>query len=207
MLAALLAAVLAQPVAADLRTARVLGREDTRTQTRTWVLGHLPAGTQAVVEPAFPPGFFGTHLAQGFAAPPNPPGHHRGTPARFIRTLGAPRVDRYRAAGFCTVVTSSFIRDRALAAGTAPARRYYRRLDRESVVLFRASPYRAGAGPRALRLRRLDGPLPRARPTSGPARSSRSAACAAARHDPPRAARARAPSRSSPSRASSSPSG
>ena len=147
VLAALLAAVLAQPVAADLRTARVLGREDTRTQARAWVLGRLPAGTKAVVEPAFPLGFFGTHLAQGFAAPPNPPGHHRGTPARFIRTLGAPRVDRYREAGFCTVVTSSFIRDRALAAGTAPVRRYYRRLDRQSVVLFRASPYRAGRGP------------------------------------------------------------
>ena len=60
VLAALLAAVLAQPVAADLRTARVLGREDTRTQARAWVLGRLPAGTKAVVEPAFPLGFFGT---------------------------------------------------------------------------------------------------------------------------------------------------
>jgi hypothetical protein len=146
-LAALLAAVLAQPVAADLHTARVLRHEDTRTQARSWLFGHLPAGTKVVVEPAFPQGFFDARLRSGFPPPPNPPGHHRGAPARFIRTLGAARVDRYRATGFCTVITSSFIRDRALAQPTPRVRRYYRRLDQESDLLFRASPYRAGQGP------------------------------------------------------------
>ena len=89
VLAALLAAVLAQPVAADLRTARVLGHEDTRTQARAWVLGHLPAGTRAVVEPAFPIGFFGTHLAQGFGRrrtrPGTTAGPRRASSARSAR--------------------------------------------------------------------------------------------------------------------------
>jgi hypothetical protein len=41
----------------------------------------------------------------------------------------------------------SLIRDRAIRGGNAEIAAYYRRLDRESRIVFRASPYRAGAKP------------------------------------------------------------
>jgi hypothetical protein len=41
----------------------------------------------------------------------------------------------------------SLIRHRALQGGNAEIAAYYRRLDRESRVVFRASPYRPGAKP------------------------------------------------------------
>jgi hypothetical protein len=44
-------------------------------------------------------------------------------------------------------VTMSLIRDRAIRGGNAEIAAYYRRLDRESRVVFRASPYRRGARP------------------------------------------------------------
>jgi hypothetical protein len=44
-------------------------------------------------------------------------------------------------------VTLSFVRDRALATGRPRVRAYYRALAREGRVVFRASPYRAGAHP------------------------------------------------------------
>ena len=90
VLAALLAAVLAQPVAADLRTARVLGHDDTRTQARAWVLGHLPAGTRAVVEPGRSrSASSGPHLGRGSGRPRTRPGttagRRRASSARWAR--------------------------------------------------------------------------------------------------------------------------
>lgn len=50
--------VLAQPLAADIRTAQVLGRDDTRQQARDWLEDNYPPGLRASVEPAVPGRWF-----------------------------------------------------------------------------------------------------------------------------------------------------
>jgi hypothetical protein len=54
-------------------------------------------------------------------------------------------IDRYRRAGYCVIVTMSTIRGRAEVANDRKALAYYRRLERESDLVFRALPYRPGA--------------------------------------------------------------
>ena len=52
------ALVLLQPLAADVRSARVLGRDDTRQQARDWLQAHYPPELRASVEPAVPGRWF-----------------------------------------------------------------------------------------------------------------------------------------------------
>jgi hypothetical protein len=112
---------------------------------RSYLERTLPAKANVVVEPAIPLGFFGGRFTEGFGPPPKTEANRYGTPTRFIRELRPARIDRYRAAGFCVVVVMSDIRERA--AGRRKAVAYYDRLARESEVVFRASPFRAGADP------------------------------------------------------------
>jgi hypothetical protein len=56
--ALLTAAVLVQPLAADIRSARALGRDDTRQQARDWLEAHFPPELRASVEPAVPGRWF-----------------------------------------------------------------------------------------------------------------------------------------------------
>jgi 4-amino-4-deoxy-L-arabinose transferase-like glycosyltransferase len=56
--AAVTAVVLIQPVAADIRSAQVLGRDDTRQQARDWLEDHYPPELRASVEPAVPGRWF-----------------------------------------------------------------------------------------------------------------------------------------------------
>ncbi|MDQ3849428.1 MAG: hypothetical protein M3296_02270, partial [Actinomycetota bacterium] len=146
-LAVLVAAVVALPVVADVRNARVLGREDTRQIARDWMTAHLPAGSRVVIEPAVPVGFFRQRYTEGFGPRAKASGTDAGSATRFILALAPARIGAYRRAGYCTVVTMSLIRDRAVRGGDAEILAYYRRLDRESRVVFRASPYREGARP------------------------------------------------------------
>jgi hypothetical protein len=143
----LIAAVIAQPVAADLHTARVMGRTDTRQMARDFLFARLAPGERIVVEPAFPVGYFGRRFEVGFGPPPKTPTFQAGSVGRFIVSLRPRRIDRYRRAGHCTVVSTSDVRDRARARRDPNIEAYYRRLARESRVLFRASPYRRGAAP------------------------------------------------------------
>jgi 4-amino-4-deoxy-L-arabinose transferase-like glycosyltransferase len=147
VLALLVVAAIAMPVAADVRNARVLGREDTRQIARAWMNAHLPPAERVVIEPAVPSGFFGARYTEGFGPRAKASGTDAGSATRFILALAPRRIDEYRHAGYCTVVTMSLIRDRALQGGNAEIAAYYRRLDRESRVVFRASPYRPGAKP------------------------------------------------------------
>ena len=144
VLGLLLAAVLAQPLIADIRTARLFGRDDTRQMTRDFLLGTLPHNARVVVEPGVPSRYFDGRLTLGFRAPPRTL-VAGGTPQRFILSLEPPRIDAYRRAGYCTVVRISTVAGRALRDRVGPAAAYYRRLRRESRVVFRASPYRPGA--------------------------------------------------------------
>jgi dolichyl-phosphate-mannose-protein mannosyltransferase len=56
--AALTAVVLVQPLAADIRSAQVLGRDDTRQQARDWLETHYPPELRASVEPVVPGRWF-----------------------------------------------------------------------------------------------------------------------------------------------------
>jgi 4-amino-4-deoxy-L-arabinose transferase-like glycosyltransferase len=58
VLAALTALVLIQPLAADVRSAQVLGREDTLSQARAWLDERYPPELRVAVEPAVPGRWF-----------------------------------------------------------------------------------------------------------------------------------------------------
>ena len=146
VLALLLAAVLAQPIAADLRTGHVLNRADTRVLARHYLLTHLPRRARVVIEPAAPAGFFDSRVVRGFSAPPTAL-VAGGTPQRFILSLGPERIAMYRRHGYCTVITFSAVRGRAEMDHVAPALAYYRRLERQSRLMYAVDPYEPGASP------------------------------------------------------------
>ena len=58
LLAGLTVLVLVQPLAADIRSAQVLGRDDTRQQARDWIEAHYPPELRVAVEPAVPGRWF-----------------------------------------------------------------------------------------------------------------------------------------------------
>ena len=138
VLALLLVAVLAQPLAADVRSARVLAREDTRQITRGFLVDRLPPGGRLVIEPSVPPSYYRGRFSRGFRL---------RTAGKYITVLEPGLIDRYRRAGHCLVVTMSTIRGRAEATAEPRALAYYRRLERESQPIFGVVPYRPGAEP------------------------------------------------------------
>lgn len=154
--AALIAAAMAQPLLTNLHTGSVLRKADTREQARNYMLENLPAGTRIVVDavairPQYDLPRLGVPRAPdqprfvaGFSAPPKDDDPNTQQPVRterFLADLAPARVDRYRADGYCVVVTMSWLRERAEIAGLDGAVAYYDRLERESEVLFRAGPY------------------------------------------------------------------
>lgn len=136
-LALLVLAVLAQPLAADVRTARLFAREDTRQIARDFLVSRFPPWTRMVIEPSVPPSYHRGRFRRGFRL---------AISERYTRALRPSLIDRYRRAGYCTVVTMSTIRGRAEIDRDPQALAYYRRLERESRLLFEALPYREGAG-------------------------------------------------------------
>jgi hypothetical protein len=58
LLAGLTALVLVQPLAADIRSAQALGRDDTRQQARDWIEANHPPELRLAVEPAVPGRWF-----------------------------------------------------------------------------------------------------------------------------------------------------
>lgn len=155
-LAALIAAAIAQPVVADLHTGSVLRRADTRELARNYMLEHLPSGTRIVVDavairPEYDLPLLGLprepkepQFIAGFGAPPKDDDPDTQDPVRttrFLEDLRPARLDEYREKGFCVVVTMSWLRERAEIAGLDEAVAYYARLDDETKILFRASPY------------------------------------------------------------------
>ncbi len=145
------AILLWQPLAADARTMAVLGQRDTREIARDWLAAHYPRALRIIIEPAVPQRYYFPVID----------GHpQRRDRAQFVnevirdsqeahveygRTLRPEVIDRYRAEGYCVVMTFDLIRGRAEAARDRPALAYYRRLERESVVVYAVSPYRADA--------------------------------------------------------------
>jgi hypothetical protein len=159
LLAALVTAlVLIQPVAADVRTMDVLGKKDTRELARDYLVKNYPKSLRAVIEPAVPTSFYRIEkskdrrrqFVRGFirdirrAANVDAPD---GQSLTYASTLNPDVIDQYRAKGFCLVVTMSLIRGRAENAKVPNALKYYDRLERESDLVYSASPYDKGAKP------------------------------------------------------------
>ncbi|MEA2473783.1 MAG: hypothetical protein QOE06_1698 [Thermoleophilaceae bacterium] len=157
-IAVLTALVLAQSLAADVRTSDILGKEDTRQIARDFLERHYSPGTRVVIEPAVPDNFYRLtgsrnrkrQFVRGFVrdvrrqAVLDAP---LGADTTYASTLTPDLIDLYRQQGFCLVATMSVIRGRAENGNVPLALAYYRRLDRESRRIFYASPYDLGAKP------------------------------------------------------------
>src|SRR3954469_12050672 len=151
--------ILIQPVAADVRTMQVLGREDTRQQARDWLVKRFPQSLRIVIEPAVQTDYFlkpagqrdgSRQFVQGFVrdlrrqqkidAP-------LGADTTYAATLTPSNIDAYRSAGFCLVMTNSLTRGRAENARVPKALAYYQRLERESRHLLHLTPFKPGRRP------------------------------------------------------------
>jgi len=150
--------VLIHPVTADVRTLEVLGKKDTRELGRDYLVKNYPQSLRAVIEPAVPTSFYriersksrkrqfvrgfirDIRRAQNVEAPD-------GTSITYAASLNPEVIDQYRQKGFCLVMTMSLIRGRAENAKVPGALKYYDRLERESKLVFQASPYDKGAKP------------------------------------------------------------
>jgi Dolichyl-phosphate-mannose-protein mannosyltransferase len=175
--AAFTAAVLAQPLAADIRTGALLGREDTLSQARAFLDEEFAPGLRVSIEPAVPGRYFRSNPEGG-----NPPWLSRCPrrddwtepgwsyvaaggrrvceqfkPGLFVRPDGGVRASAYH-----TVLSAETIEDYRLygyclvmtvnvvrdrAERDPEARAYYDRLERESELLREFSPYDDGAEP------------------------------------------------------------
>jgi 4-amino-4-deoxy-L-arabinose transferase-like glycosyltransferase len=175
--AALTLAVLAQPLAADIRTAQVLGREDTLSQARAFLEQRSPPGLRVSIEPAVPGRYFRsnpegripswlsrcprrddwTEPGWSYVAAGGRRVCEQFKPGLFVRPDGGVRASAYHA-----VLSPEVIDDYRLygychvvtvnvvrdrAERDADARAYYRRLERESELLREFSPYDDGAEP------------------------------------------------------------
>jgi Dolichyl-phosphate-mannose-protein mannosyltransferase len=179
LLAVITGLVLAQPLAADVRTALVLGRADTREEARRFLTERFPPELRISIEPAVPGRYFRSNpegrLPDWLSRCParrewNEPGWSyvaeagrrlcvRFKPGQFTRPDGGVRasayhtvlspdvIDDYRFYGYCLVMTTGVVRERAVETGDPGARGYYRRLEREARLLREFSPYDPGEGP------------------------------------------------------------
>ena len=150
-LGVLVAVAVVQGALADVRSMRVLGREDTREQARTWLVDHYPSALRVVIEPAVPARYYRRQgrgglrgrkvFVRGFAK------HQAETRVQYPSLLTPAYVDAYRETGFCLVMTFSLIKGRSEVAKLPKALAYYDRLARESKVVYHLAPYKPGAKP------------------------------------------------------------
>jgi hypothetical protein len=161
--------LLAQGLFYSVHSGLVLARTDTRALTRNWMLANIPRGARVVVEPVSPDQW--AREAQGAPGVPACPQYRwckypsllaRITPTgsvttttrqvgieNYVRTLSPELLRYYEQNRYCWVVSGSTQADRALSnpSGVPLASAYYRALAAQGTVVYRASPYAAGAGP------------------------------------------------------------
>jgi len=155
-------ALCAQGLIYSVHSGIVNSRTDTRGLARAWLVAHVAAGANIVVEPILPKG----------ARPPDNWASrwnaftdlvtHRGPRGilyvlagrkvkleDYERTLSPALVGLYERDGYCVVVTGSTEEGRALADPSAvpEAVAYYRALARAGTRVFVASPFANGASP------------------------------------------------------------
>ena len=168
--------VLAQPLLADVRSARALGREDTLNQARAFLDERFAPGLRVSIEPAVPgatsaptrreprrhgspaapaPGW--TEPGWSYEAQNGRPVCAQYKPGLFVRPDGGVRASAYGAVLGPEVIDDLRLYGychvmtvnvvRERAERDPRARAYYERLERESSVLREFSPYREGAEP------------------------------------------------------------
>ena len=165
----LAALVLAQGLVFSVHSGLVLSRADTRNITRSWMVANVPVGTKIVAEPVSPdewarertPGksaatsAYRWHKYPSLLSRISPSGALLRSGLRVVgienyeRTLSPALIGYYEQHGYCLVVSGSTQAGRAFAAGRdAPlAVAYYRALESQGEVVFRASPYAPRQGP------------------------------------------------------------
>jgi hypothetical protein len=164
------AVVLAQGAVFSVHSGVVLSRSDTRNLTRRWMLANVPAGSRIVAEPISPdvwaremPGTFPRASENPYRWIKYPGLLQRTSPSgallshgfhvvgieNYVRTLSPVLLGYYRQHGYCTVLVGSTESGRTFADPQAvpQAVAYYRALQRQGEVVFRASPYARGAHP------------------------------------------------------------
>ena len=152
--ALLLAAVLALPAADSIRIARLFAGRNTRDAAREWIERRIPSGSVIAMDRYGPPlaeapeAFLARQAALGRAKTLATRGmaqHLRARPVHYqlvdAEVAGFNHND-LRSAGVAYVVTSSFVRDRYLAAADRHwrAATFYQALEREALLLARFSP-------------------------------------------------------------------
>jgi 4-amino-4-deoxy-L-arabinose transferase-like glycosyltransferase len=170
-------ALCGQALAYSLHIGLVLRRDDTRNTTRTWLVRNVPPirvgsvlkAPKIVVEPVVPdswaqnPGDPAEYSANGNlwakfstsrenALPDGTfaPGEGKVVNIEdYEKALRPELVQYYTEQGYCYVITGSTQRGRAEAEPEIVPRAlaYYRELERNADVVYRASPYGAGSGP------------------------------------------------------------
>jgi Dolichyl-phosphate-mannose-protein mannosyltransferase len=163
---ALVALLLIPSAYTTVRNALVLGREDTRTIARDWLVANVPQGAKLVFEPIAPTEWYGVTPGGGPKADPARQWERfnrsraliaelrkdyrgAGYPANFQnyeRTLFPGMIDVYRREHACWIVTGStqYGRARAEAHRVPQALKYYSALRRQARVEFKISPVNAG---------------------------------------------------------------
>ena len=174
---ALTLVVLAQPLAADVRSAQALGREDTLSQARAFLEERFAPELRVSIEPAVPGRYFRSNPAGDLPAwlsrcprraDWTEPGWTYETatgrrvcvqykPGLFVRPDGGVRASAYGAVLGPEVVDDLRLYGychvvtvnvvRDRAERDPAAAAYYRRLERESTLLRELSPYDDGADP------------------------------------------------------------
>jgi 4-amino-4-deoxy-L-arabinose transferase-like glycosyltransferase len=144
---ALVALALVQPLVTVVHNDRVLSRTDTRELARRWLLGNLPNYAGLALDKIDAPGYarvrhdrLSPHLWQIYPRP-------GGLVENYENHLYPSLLDKYAAAGACTVVTGSIQRDRAFKDPQAVpyAIAYYKRLEQVGTKVATFSPVKAGA--------------------------------------------------------------
>jgi hypothetical protein len=167
-LVVIVAGLLAQGTIYSVHSGLVLSRTDTRTIARRWMLAHVPAGAPIVAEP-ISPNEWANRTAPGTSTASNGPQWVKYpsllprvdaagallprtgpqvTIEDYVRTLAPALIGYYEQHGYCWVLSGSTQSGRAFAdpAAVPLAVAYYRALERQGEVVFRASPYRSGGG-------------------------------------------------------------
>jgi 4-amino-4-deoxy-L-arabinose transferase-like glycosyltransferase len=169
--------VLAQPLLADVRSGRALGREDTLSQARAFLDERFAPGLRVSIEPAVPGRYFRSNpegtsppwlsrcaQREGWTEPgwsfANESGRRvcaQYKPGLFVRPDGGVRASAYGAVLDPGVVDDLRLYGychvmtvnvvRERAERDAQASAYYERLERESTLVREFSPYREGADP------------------------------------------------------------
>lgn len=163
-------ALCGQGLSASLHVSRTMAREDTRNETRDWMVANVPEGRRIVLEPVVPANWLtdpggvdrgtrddGARWGR-YSTSRSPFDLETGKPVKggvsfflenYVRSLDPRLIDRYEAGRYCWVVTGSTQRGRAEAEPDEVPRAiaYYEALERRAELVFTSSPYREGADP------------------------------------------------------------